>query len=269
MATSPVVIIVPVYRKTGIEEHIALTHLKSFLNEYMVYFIAPEGMNLDWLQAENVVRFPEEYFQNTQTYSNLLITKNFYKKFSAYDFMLVYQLDCLVFSNQIKQWLLTGYDYIGAPLFLSNTNPKLKKSRVGNGGFSLRKVASFLNVLNSKHTPSWKDILNAPLPDLLDIPLKGRLIKRLKVLREARLGVGWYTQHYSLNEDRFWSDRAKLFYPQFKIAPVQTGLRFSFERFPRYCFEQNNRQLPFGCHAWAKWERDFWEPHLIKESYSQ
>ena len=62
---------------------------------------------------------------------------------------------------------------------------------------------------------------------------------------------------------RFWSDRAIYFYPEFKIATIDLALKFSFERFPRYCFERNHYHLPFGCHAWHKWDRSFWEPYLI------
>jgi hypothetical protein len=92
------------------------------------------------------------------------------------------------------------------------------------------------------------------------------MVKKLKVLRDVRKGVSWFAANYTLNEDLFWSDRAKLFYPNFKTAPVDVALHFSFERFPRYCFQKNGNQLPFGCHAWARWDREFWEPYLLKGS---
>jgi len=44
---------------------------------------------------------------------------------------------------------------------------------------------------------------------------------------------------------------------------VEEGLRFAFEGAPRMCFELNQQKLPFGCHAWAKFDRSFWEPYLI------
>ncbi len=97
------------------------------------------------------------------------------------------------------------------------------------------------------------------MPDLAPY----RLIKRLRVLKEARRGIGWYAGRYSLNEDRFWSDRARLFDPGFRIAPVATALSFAFERAPRHCYAANGGRLPFGCHAWPRWDRAFWEPHLL------
>ena len=52
---------------------------------------------------------------------------------------------------------------------------------------------------------------------------------------------------------------------EFSIAPFETALKFSFEVAPRQCFEMNNQSLPFGCHAWARYDRSFWEPYLIKK----
>ena len=65
--------------------------------------------------------------------------------------------------------------------------------------------------------------------------------------------------------DLLWADVAVHYNPDFKIADVATGLRFGFEVAPRICFERNHRQLPFGCHAWPRYDREFWEPYLLKE----
>ena len=128
-------------------------------------------------------------------------------------------------------------------------------SRVGNGGFSLRKVSSFLRVLNSRHMIKWSSIFRMDLPDR---PFWD-YYKKINVIRETKKGIDWYVKNYSLNEDLFWSDRAKLFYPELKIAPVEIGLKFAFEAHPRYCFEKNMKNLPFGAHAWEKWDSDFWK----------
>jgi hypothetical protein len=50
----------------------------------------------------------------------------------------------------------TGYDYIGPPWIQGPDLPWLKESGVGNGGFSLRKVESFLKLLNS--AVPWESI---------------------------------------------------------------------------------------------------------------
>jgi hypothetical protein len=50
---------------------------------------------------------------------------------------------------------------------------------------------------------------------------------------------------------------------EFKAAKVEERLRFVFEAAPRHCFELNHGQMPFACHAWTKFDRGFWEPHLL------
>jgi len=69
----------------------------------------------------------------------------------------------------------------------------------------------------------------------------------------------------SRNNDVFWSDRAVRFLPEFKVASFEEGLRFAFEAAPRTCFEMNGRKMPFGCHAWARYDRSFWEPFLLPQ----
>jgi hypothetical protein len=191
-------------------------------------------------------------------YSKLLLSEEFYSKFKNYEFILLYQLDCLVFSNNLEKWINLGYDFIGAPFLNNRMNPKKGFSRVGNGGLSIRNVNSFLKVLQSKQVPGWSTFITTKLTDRSKLDF----LKKYRVFREVQNGVNWYTKNYSLNEDLFWSDRAKLFYPQFKIAPVNIALQFAFEAHPRYCYEKNDYQLPFGAHAWERWDRKFWETYL-------
>ena len=78
------------------------------------------------------------------------------------------------------------------------------------------------------------------------------------MVKEARKGINWYSNNYSLNEDLFWSQRAKLFCPDFKIAPVELAIEFAFEANPRYCYKLINKKLPFGAHAWERYDKEFW-----------
>jgi uncharacterized protein DUF5672 len=72
-----------------------------------------------------------------------------------------------------------------------------------------------------------------------------------------------YLKILQSNEDAFWGLDASYFKPDFRVAPLDVALSFAFEKDPRYCFESNGRRLPFGCHAWAKWDKAFWQPYLI------
>jgi len=115
----------------------------------------------------------------------------------------------------------------------------------------------------------YRDALCAALPwyrRLLRLPSKLR--RRLSLSVANRQDIlnekGLVPPGNRLNEDCFWSFKAADYYPGFKIASVSDGLSFSFEAAPRRCFERNVDHLPFGCHAWGKYDRKFWEPFLLK-----
>jgi hypothetical protein len=65
------------------------------------------------------------------------------------------------------------------------------------------------------------------------------------------------------NEDWFYTQYAGHYAPGFNLAPPDRALEFGFEVEPRRCFELNGYRMPFGCHAWEKYDRAFWEPHLL------
>ena len=54
---------------------------------------------------------------------------------------------------------------------------------------------------------------------------------------------------FTFAEDIFWSIGAKKIDPNFKVAPFDVSLSFSFENNIPLCFKINNNKLPFGCHA--------------------
>jgi hypothetical protein len=76
---------------------------------------------------------------------------------------------------------------------------------------------------------------------------------------ESWLERGWAA-------DVFWARQATRYYPEFRIASVEDALRFAFEVEPRQCYGLNNNTLPFGCHAWGRYDRQFWEPFLLKDT---
>jgi hypothetical protein len=202
------------------------------------------------------------------SYSKLLLSKDFYQGFDDYEFILIYQLDSLVFCDELQWWCEQGYDYIGAPLFRIKGQPESGFSGACNGGFSLRKVKSFLQVLESpryvtEQVSFLADVFHRPFVEVRPLPWLGRLKKRVEVASQVRQGVKAYAAGYSVNEDHFWSGRASYFYPAFRVAPPEVALGFAFETAPQYCFERKGRRLPFGAHAWAKYDRKFWEPYLL------
>jgi hypothetical protein len=260
------VIVLPIYRPhLTPDECLALDHLEAALGAHEIVVVAPRSLDAP-IDGFECVRFDDAYFESRTAYSRLLLSAEFYRAFVHFDCMLVYQLDCLVFSDELAAWCERGYDYIGAPLFRDPGHADAGFSRTGNGGFSLRRIRAFLDVLEGNSgtvPPSYVRLFHLRIPDLVHNPRGLRTaVKRLRIVRDLRRGVPWYTANYSLNEDLFWSDRAPLLRRTFSIAPVEEALRFAFERHPRYCYERNGRHLPFGTHAWAAMDREFWTPFL-------
>jgi hypothetical protein len=269
-------VVVPAYRESLTDDQrIALVHLERFLGGYDRYLVLPKRLDLR-LAGFRPMHFHERFFSSTDAYSALLLSPNFYRAFSRYEYILVYQLDSLVFADELSGWCNRGFDYVGAPWLHAEWVKRLAGSTIatGNGGFSLRNVESFLRVLSSRRY--WLDPNDywqmhwagrSPLVRTVNVPR--RYLKRLRFFN----GVRWETRRwlrgtntsrsYGTNEDVFWSFQAQHYAPNFRIAPPEEALRFAFERYPRECFELAGRQLPFGCHAWPRYDRTFWEPYIL------
>jgi hypothetical protein len=270
-----VAIVVPLSRRSHLEatEVISLRHLVHHLGHYDKYALAPPRLAAP-LDGFQIKRFPDKFFGSVAAHNNLLLTPAFYRAFEDYRFVLFYHLDSLVFSDQLQQWCETDLDYIGPPWIPCSDTPWVTRARVGNGGFTLLRVASALKVLHNRHRqePStlWLDWIarnSRRLGPLLRM-LQGvsQRYPRCKPLQ--RIVRHWLKSEnpgaHSRNNDMFWSDHAVRFLPEFKVASVEEGLRFAFEGAPRMCYELNQHRLPFGCHAWPRYDRSFWEPHLLK-----
>ncbi len=272
-----VAIVIPIYkRELSADERLSLRHLDHYLGGYDKYIIAPKKLNMYLSRNFNnysVRLLEDKHFRSKYSYSCLLTSKSFYEIFFGYEYILIYQLDCLVFSDQLLEWCKKGYDYIGAPWYkkvITAEGWSLKADCVGNGGFSLRKVKSHLNVLeNPLNVIKYRMLVNLQkLGYSLFVILKiiWGLIKCKQtikqIIKSEHIRKSLNIDRYS--EDLFWSFQARKIFPDFNIPQAEIGVSFSFEVGPRYCFEKNNNRLPFGCHAWAEYDRKFWEPYLLK-----
>lgn len=158
--------VVPVYKAEPTKtEVLSLLQLKM-LGAQNVTLVCPENLNLElyldlWPQLQ-VQRFPSENFTSVQSYNNLVLTPAFYRTFAElYEYLLIYQLDAFLLSNRVLEFCDQGYDYYGAPWkigfpqyrFLFNRWPiriNSKRFHVGNGGLSLRKIKTTLDLLERK-----------------------------------------------------------------------------------------------------------------------
>jgi Protein of unknown function (DUF5672) len=259
------------------EEEISMRHLREYLGGFDRYIIGQQTLPKEF--SDFALRpFPIRYFRSRFGYNHLLMTEPFYRAFSDYEYILIYQLDCLVFASNLEEWCRKDWDYIGAPWLNNSDDPAQGFLGVGNGGLSLRRVTSALAVLTSKHLledPKVRGHKTGRRSKLLyehldSTPQLKRMIVAAKTLLH-RYGyhnnVRWLVREFvksNLHEDFFWAFEAPKIVTGFRIPAPEEALDFSFELAPRYCLTVNSGRLPFGCHAWSKYDREFWEPFLLR-----
>lgn len=290
-ATSNVMIVVPVVRSVPTaDEQISWQHLLTHLGRHPICLLAAEQLDLRWFTGQredaHVLRVPAADLASRRSYSRMLMRDAFYRQFTAHECLLIYQLDCLVFRDELEAWCRRPYDYVGAPWSRADGAGGFAWL-TGNGGFSLRRVDAFLRVLTTRRHPrvqaelaawaAWLDValrlpLGARRRSLSALACDVRALPgRLKAVQEqvgrplAWLpygGVRVFQRAFKGNEDLFWALVAPLIDPAFRVAPADAALAFAFELEPRAAFERTGRRLPFGCHAWPRYDRAFWEPYL-------
>ncbi len=253
-----VCIVIPIYT-TNLShiEKISLEKCLDTLSNYDIIFAEPNSLNNASININNQIlseKFDDSYFKDILGYNKLLLSHEFYQRFSKYNYMLIHQLDCYVFSDRLLYWCNKNYDYIGAP-WIASKNTKLKqlisqfdnyqKKRrariffnVGNGGFSLRKIKTFIDI-----TKKHKDIIDTELS------------------RDRK--------DYKLMEDVFWSFTAPKLSKDYKIPDYIKAIKFSIDRKPKLAMKINKGRLPFGCHGINKPKViKFWESKIpeLKQS---
>lgn len=248
-----VAVIIPIYKKhLSHFEIVSLRQAYSILSTYKIVVVKPLSLDLDFMLEEypalNFISFDDFFFQGIQGYNHLMLSSAFYEEFLSYNYILIYQLDAYVFKDELTEWCNKGFDYIGAPwlkkpiyklpvikqfmnfvhwhkLLRSRPSKQSFYNKIGNGGLSLRKVKSHYQAILANQE------------------------KISNYLSQKR-------SHF-YNEDVFWGTEI----PEFKYPAPLEALKFSFDKYPALCYKLNNKQLPFGCHAWYKRKmKKFWKP---------
>jgi len=221
------IIIVPLYKtEFDNDEYNSIKQLFNILGQYNIAAIYPESLDLSYYNENfsfnDYYSFWDSHFQNyPYGYNNLLMLDGFYEIFSEYEYMLIYQPDAWVFKDELDYWIYRDYDYIGAPyLYFDYYSAYQQMSPIGNGGFSLRKIKTFIYACKNFH--SYADyILNENDPYLGEdhFPMLVNEGENLEV---------------------------------FKMPTFDDAKKFSWDLNPVALFIVNDYELPFGCHAYNK-----------------
>lgn len=262
------VIVIPVYKEQPTENELhSLRQCLRILGSHDIRLIAPEGLDLKVYQYTfqtfqlimEVEMFEKTYFANVSGYNKLMLSKCFYTRFADWEYMLIYQLDAWVFRDELDAWCEKGYDYIGAPWM--KLNGKLDEVNCGNGGFSLRRIPTFIELFNHtgrlwgyKGLACWYRY-RGPLHKLVLIPQN--LFGKSNELRN-------YIEKGEDNEDLFYATLKYKKGRKFCIPKSVEAAYFSFEESPSMLYEKTHYTLPFGCHGWEKYEySSFWKKYIF------
>jgi hypothetical protein len=269
-------IVIPLYKeKLNKFETISFRRSLEVFSKYEFALIIPEGFNsniyTDLLKAYNIAYkeeyFAKEYFESVFGYNKLLLSKEFYKRFLKHEFILIYQLDCYVFRDELEKWCNYNFDYIGSPWYTSNKN-RNHFFAVGNGGFSLRKPDKLLEFLDSK---SLKMNLKGIIKMIHNQRSENvffkfpRIIIRLLGFKNSK---SYYIHKARVNEDIVFGFISQYVSNKLNTAPENLALQFSFDKNPDLQFRLNNNNLPFGCHAWFTYvgNLSFWKQYIEIEN---
>jgi hypothetical protein len=252
-------VVVPVYRAfLDPHETISLESAFRVLGAHHLVMVKPAGLDTTEIEARFPFRaietFDPPYFASVQGYNRLLLTAGFYQRFLASTYLLICQLDVFVFRDELAGWLARDYDYVGAPWLSGNAASLLihrvamaigrllpggrernytyeTRNRVGNGGFSLRKV-------ETHHR------LSLELKDAID-----------RYLRHAG------THHF--HEDVFWSLEPARHGCRHRTPEVEEALAFAWDVNPERLSALAGGRLPMAAHGWYRGRHlEFWAPRV-------
>lgn len=187
----------------------------------------------------NIEYFDNNYFLDTDSYSRLCKSFDFYNRFITYEYMLIYQTDVYTVKDNLEYWLSLNLDYIGAPIFATDANWEYVPA-IGNGGCSLRKVSVFRDITdpNGNFLKSYKDIL-----DKID---------------EKNNGL------YSKYEDLYFAQLVYKYY-DFEKARLKEAINFAIDMNPDTALKVSGNVIPTFIHAFGKNNR-VWQKYIPEMS---
>lgn len=233
-------IIIPVYYEKPTRLDIfsleSLNNLQDF-KDFDVCIIYPEGLGIaQWKPCINhdiILRpFDKDNFLSTLSYSKMLETYEFWNTFNEYDYALIYQTDGYCVGGNLKDWIDKGYDYTGGPIIATDAR-WFNIPAVGNGGVSLRKVSTMIEV-----TDPDGDFMKESSED----------IKR----HDEANGNMYFTY-----EDLYFAQLVPMLWELTK-PKFEEAAQFCYDMNPEHVYEMTNHQLPLFIHAFDKNIR-FWQ----------
>lgn len=270
-----VIVVIPVYKQVENLHNLEKISIRNTINKFQnIYTIAL--LNSDKISVQTYANYFNFDFSNFEfTFSswteyNCLLKKiDLYKKMDDYDYMLLIQTDAYVFSNDLNDYL--EYDYVGAPW--PKDPLRYIKGSVGNGGFSLRNIQKIKSILMSNtRIFGFRSLLYINFKHEYKFGKMYRYkgFKKFKLKQIIFLFINTIVHYFLFNsfkkahkldsviEDVLFGVLIPDQFRNYNVPDLSVALRFSIDENPIKYFEQNDRRLPVGCHAFIKNYDKFW-----------
>lgn len=251
-------IIIPIYRtELNQNEIMALDNNINKLSEHPIAFIIPENLDISEISAKypkvEIIQVSDEWLgtkNGIDGYNRMMMSEEFYRIFKDYEYIFICHIDSWIFRDEVNYWCDRGYDIVAPPWskskrfyffpFKQILSSKIKKRRdevhcreivydhIGNGGLSLRKVASCLMACQK-----YSQKIN-------------------EYIQLSKSKPFYY-------EDVFFALEPK----EFNYPDTQEAVFWGADIRPEMCLYLTKGQLPMGCHGYArKKHRKHWEKHI-------
>ena len=111
-----------------------IRHTRKKLPEFSFVFIGPDNLDERLLKEEfpecTVYKFDTSFFEDGKGYASLTLREDFYELFGWSEFILLFEPNSFIISNQLYYWCKQGYDYIsGDRLSLRNVDTFLSQTK--------------------------------------------------------------------------------------------------------------------------------------------
>jgi hypothetical protein len=262
------IVLIPVHKHVPSNlEIISLRQCGRCLARKALALLAPAGLDLRSYQeifpSARVIRVETKWMNTVLSYNRMMINPMIYNILSHHSHILVHEPDAMVLRDELDFWCEQPYDYIGAPWFegYDNAKPDAPLLGVGNFGFSLHRPAVMLKILCDRQRWYGGAELRRDLSRILRAGEVDRLIRVLRGAGKAGTLRG-ASKIYEEHCDIFWGQLVSKLVRNFRVAPPEVALRFSWEVAPSRCYTLCSGNLPFGLHAWARYDFGFLKPLL-------
>jgi hypothetical protein len=268
MKSLAIIVIIAHKKVLSKNEEMSLLQCCKVFEKYPIRLVCPEGLDVSVYQrlipGAKIDFIDPKWQSDYKMFSLLKVDKLLYKKYERFQYLLFYEVDAWVFNDELEYWCNKQFDYIGAPWFEGHEKGNSTKIiGAGNGGFSLRntrasiRMARRLKFLKQLRLFWYKSYLQS----IVRFNTVTSLFKHWLRITDAKKLDDLLLEKEVL-EDRYWAEGIGNVFTDFKVAPVKDAIKFSFEMQPLLLYKMNNETLPFGCHAWGKYEPWFWRKFI-------